>query len=134
MSAIIEKFLLNIKPREIIDVTSKICNLVNSLDIDNAFLNIDSNSQECAIATIDYNVFQNEDIYSIINSILEPKIDINKEYNPQIAAYIKAEIMGRNKNYTIISGRLQIPEKQKIILTNFSHNMIQTDAIITIVN
>ena len=133
MTFINEQFILNLNNGDIIDITPKIQNFIVSLDINDAILNVSVKSNNCAVITLDYHIAQNHDVFSLINSITEPKIDINKGYNPDLTANIKSEVLGKNKSFSIINKQIQISDKEKIAVINCSYTVSKANVIISVV-
>ena len=133
MSVISEKISILTKGfDDVIDITSKIQDIVSSYDIKCGILNIFVASSTASLLTI-----ENEPgIIFDISKLLELLVPINKIYqhdnvwhDGNANAHLKAAILGNHLTLPIFDGKVEINSCQQIVLIDFD-NKSQTRQII----
>jgi len=136
MTVSFEKFtILSNGNGDIIDITSKLQNIIQTSDSDNFLINIYTNSPYVSIISADFEI-QNADFKKLLDSIYPLKIELNEnkiQYSPDTFANIRASILGRSLTIPVINKKIELPNQEKVFLVDFSIQSSSYDVIIGLI-
>ena len=123
MSIKFEKFLISSKGfDDVIDITSKLQNIVSLFDIENGIANIFSSSSCTSLITMDSEPNLAYDLAKIFESI----VPINKIYlhdnfwhDGNAYSHLRASILGNNITLPIVEGKILLDSYQQIVMIDF---------------
>lgn len=137
MSTKCEKFIVNTNGfDDLIDITSRVENIVSFLNVKEGIVNVCLIGSCASIIT-----FEDEpNIKFDISKVLETIIPINKVYQHDISwhdgnahAHLKAIFLGNSKTFSVIDGKIQLSEFQKIALIDFDNKNSTRQVIVSVV-
>ena len=136
MSVKFEKFLISSKGfDDVIDITSKVQNIVSLFDIENAIANIFSLSSCTSLITLDSEPNLAYDLAKILESI----VPINKIYqhdnfwhDGNAYSHLRASILGNNITLPVIGGKIMLDSYQQIVMIDFDNKPSQRQVIVTV--
>lgn len=137
MAIKIEKFNISTQGfSDFIDITPKIQNLINSLDIKDALLNVSTPSSTASILTLEQEPGLSVDLsrlldsFAPLNKVLEHD-SIWHEGNG--AAHLKAALLKNNITLSVINSRIELSQYQQIVLADFDTRASIKTVVVSII-
>lgn len=123
MTVKIEKFNIStLGFNDIIDITSKVQGIVSGFGVKDALLNIQVTASEASILTLECEPGINADLAQLLEEI----VPLNKIYKHDETwhegnayAHLRASLLGNNIALSVIEGRIELNNWQKIVLVDF---------------
>lgn len=123
MGVIIEKFSISSNGFEdMIDITSKVQNIVSNVNQNNAVVNVSIVSSTASVITLE----QEFGLANDFSSVMENIIPLNKVYKHDLSwhegnahAHLRAAMLGNNITLGVENKKIILGEDQKIVVLDF---------------
>ncbi len=137
MTVYTEKFTISSNGfDDLIDITSKVQNIVLNANVENAIVNISTAVSTASIITLE----QQEGLAFDFASIMENIIPLNKIYKHDLSwhegnahAHLRAALLGSNITLSVIDKKIVIDKFQKIVFIDFDTKTGMRQIIVSVV-
>lgn len=121
---------------DLIDITSKVQDIVSSYSVKAGIVNISVLSSTASIITLEDEPGLSFDLPNILENI----VPINKVYQHDASwydgnanAHLKAAILGNNLNLSVVDGKIELSTWQKIVLIDFDNKSANRQVVVSVV-
>ena len=120
---------------DLIDITSKVQDVISSFDVVNGIVNISVLSSTASIITLE----QEPGLVLDLPNILENIVPINKVYQHDSSwhdgnanAHIKAALLGNSLNLSVVDGKIALSTWQRIALIDFDNKSTNRQIVVNV--
>ena len=120
---------------DLIDITSKVQDVISSFDVVNGIVNISVLSSTASIITLE----QEPGLVLDLPNILENIVPINKVYQHDSSwhdgnanAHIKAALLGNSLNLSVVDGKIALSTWQRIVLIDFDNKSTNRQIVVNV--
>ena len=120
---------------DLIDITSKVQDIVSGIEINNAVVNIAVLSSTASIITLE----QEPGLSFDLPQILENIVPINKVYqhdtfwhDGNANAHLKATMLGNNVTLPVSNSKIELSAWQKIVLIDFDNKSVHKEIVVSV--
>ncbi len=137
MGVIIEKFSISSNGFEdMIDITSKVQNIVSNVNQNNAVVNVSIVSSTASVITLE----QEFGLANDFSSVMENIIPLNKVYKHDLSwhegnahAHLRAAMLGNNITLGVENKKIILGEDQKIVVLDFDVKSSTKQVVVSVI-
>lgn len=137
MGVIIEKFSISSNGFEdMIDITSKVQNIVSNVNQHNAVVNVSIVSSTASVITLE----QEFGLANDFSSVMENIIPLNKVYKHDLSwhegnahAHLRAAMLGNNITLGVENKKIILGEDQKIVVLDFDVKSSTKQVVVSVI-
>lgn len=137
MGVVIEKFSISSNGFEdMIDITSKVQNIVSNVNQNNAVVNVSIVSSTASVITLE----QEFGLANDFSSVMENIIPLNKVYKHDLSwhegnahAHLRAAMLGNNITLGVENKKIILGEDQKIVVLDFDVKSSTKQVVVSVI-
>ena len=137
MSVFCEKIIISTKGfNDVIDITSRVQDIVSSYEFRNAVINISTLSSTASIMTLE----DEPGLAVDISKMLDDFAPVNKVYQHDTLwhdgnafSHLKAALIGNNITLSAVDKKIELDRWQKIVLIDFDNKPSQKQIVVSLI-